>query len=1062
MAVGPFQGYSAFDSLMRKSISDQQKSRAFGDRASGLYSKETVSGVTGSQESTTSTGVNSGDASVSMGGSGSATQDLGAGLGQAGIYENQAGGMDSLGGGGARPTGGNYSEFASANPGSYGMVGGKPEDISQSYNFDYDPITNAQAAANTTVDTFGPYEQLGRGAKLAEAVTSYVNPAPFVGDLISGTTTVDPYQRKAAIPTGLLGVAAKRNIEEQYTIARKIQEGTPGYHQFYSGGQLVSIAPNVVGGINLGYAPFGTTDLNTNQAVAQYSTMFGYDPSTVDLSKRPGDVGFGTDLKGFVPGVGGIGVDGTFVDTLGERTTAPPDRDAYLGMVTDLYGPEVAAEQAVAMGLSQQDVDAVTSGSVGLKEYRNASGETVGYGTGTGGIVTSGRDGSIVTDNTGRPVTSGTGYISTEQYEAISNPYSGRASFDVDEDDDNSGTSGDQASADEEGGSAGSTPFAEGGTANNVPASAGEAPVETQAGFVGEEPEAVPDGETVADDVSVDVPEGTFVLNAPSVEFMGSADVKTMILDAMAEAEKQGIDVSQKNESISKENLVSLVVSKGEVLIPPELAEVIGYDRLNKINNRGKQEVEKRLEENAQAEPQQAEPPQADPGIIKAAVGGIAMAEGGNAKVPVDLDEIVGYEEWKNPWASTSDFLEVIGSKITGSTDAMEKAYSYSRNWNRDNKAGNDYEDTFRHTLLGGLYNPVAGFYADGKEGYYKDVEAPLKIKYEKAKKSLGIETDPEQIEIAKAIITESEVDLNNNRFGRQLRKMIPDEKEYVRAVERMINIATTDGFESLPPIQDDDGNELRLQRSTVPAENLPPPQPLRTDEELKAEALNLLRPQPQMRDQAALNSVPPTQNKADGGQVFKEEEAPNAVDPEYVVAQDPSRNEWSNVGAAVSIAPDSSGGFLEGTYSDVNSDGAGFAVSPGVSYNQQSNSQQFPDGVVQNNEGKNVGFAMRGEFFLNDDTSLRAGISRQVDSNKGRVVFPEGEEILFGGGSTMKRYDMGATFKGLDLDFSKTQNPNGNDLVDGQVTYQFDKNGRVSLSGNNEGDINVGLEYRF
>ena len=86
---------------------------------------------------------------------------------------------------------------------------------------------------------------------------------------------------------------------------------------------------------------------------------------------------------------------------------------------------------------------------------------------------------------------------------------------------------------------------------------------------------------------------------------------------------------------------------------------------------------------------------------------------------------------------------------------------------------------------------------------------------------------------------------------------MIPDEKEYVRAVERMINIATTDGFESLPSLRDEDGNELRLQLSTSPAEKLPPPQPLRTDEELKSEALDLLRPQPQMKARAALNSIP-------------------------------------------------------------------------------------------------------------------------------------------------------------------------------------------------------------
>jgi hypothetical protein len=105
------------------------------------------------------------------------------------------------------------------------------------------------------------------------------------------------------------------------------------------------------------------------------------------------------------------------------------------------------------------------------------------------------------------------------------------------------------------------------------------------------------------------VPEGTFVLNAAAVEFMGSADVKKMILEAMQEAEKQGIDIKQDNAKIAKEDLVSLVVSKGEVIIPPQLAEIIGYDRLNKINNRGKAEVEKRVQESKQQEAPAPKPP---------------------------------------------------------------------------------------------------------------------------------------------------------------------------------------------------------------------------------------------------------------------------------------------------------------------------------------------------------------------------------------------------------------------------------------------------------------------
>lgn len=126
----------------------------------------------------------------------------------------------------------------------------------------------------------------------------------------------------------------------------------------------------------------------------------------------------------------------------------------------------------------------------------------------------------------------------------------------------------------------------------------GDGPV----GFVGKKkPENLPEGKTVADDVPLDVEEGTFIINAAAVEFAGSEDIKKMILQAIDEARRQGVDISGDENKIDRENAVSLLVSEGEVVIPPLLAEIIGYDRLNKINNRGKAEVEKRVEENGQS-----------------------------------------------------------------------------------------------------------------------------------------------------------------------------------------------------------------------------------------------------------------------------------------------------------------------------------------------------------------------------------------------------------------------------------------------------------------------------
>tara|TARA_R100000951_G_scaffold88628_1_gene76688 strand:- start:843 stop:2249 length:1407 start_codon:yes stop_codon:yes gene_type:complete len=138
---------------------------------------------------------------------------------------------------------------------------------------------------------------------------------------------------------------------------------------------------------------------------------------------------------------------------------------------------------------------------------------------------------------------------------------------------------------------------AEGGVQGAEPVVAEGGPV----GFVDQAPENLEEATTVADDVPMEVAEGTFVINAAAVEVAGSDDIKKMLLEAMDEARKQGLDSPKNVNTIDRENAISLLVSRGEVIVPPLLAKIIGYDRLNKINNRGKEEVQKRVEENGQS-----------------------------------------------------------------------------------------------------------------------------------------------------------------------------------------------------------------------------------------------------------------------------------------------------------------------------------------------------------------------------------------------------------------------------------------------------------------------------
>jgi hypothetical protein len=316
-------------------------------------------------------------------------------------------------------------------------------------------------------------------------------------------------------------------------------------------------------------------------------------------------------------------------------------------------------------------------------------------------------------------------------------------------------------------------------------------------GFVGDRPENLSEAKTVADDVPLEVEEGTFIINAAAVEFAGSEDIKQMILNAIYEARAQGVDISGDENKIERERAVSLLVSEGEVVIPPLLAKIIGYDKLNKINNRGKQEVENRVQENGQSPEAEALDEQpANPSE------GAAMAPGG--------------------------FVSVEGQGSTGETDSS--AY-------------------------------------------------------------------------------------------------------------KQANVAAT-----------------------------------------------------------------------------------------Y--------------------------------------EGDGFVLRPRANYDKRTNTQEYPDGVVVNEKGKNIGFAMDGQMFLSDDKSIRAGFERQTMKTEGRVNLPEqygGETIKFGGGSKMKRYNMGATFGPLDVDISKTQLPGGENVMGGSARYRFSESGDVTLEAMDDGRSGrIALNYRF
>ena len=158
--------------------------------------------------------------------------------------------------------------------------------------------------------------------------------------------------------------------------------------------------------------------------------------------------------------------------------------------------------------------------------------------------------------------------------------------------DDGSQSASDQASvADQQGGMF----TAKGGfvSKGNNFALGGEA---EPAGFIGGTPEQFDDQTTIADDIPLKVKDGTFVINAPAVEYAGSIDVQKMLAEGYEKAMTRdiGVDKNFRIGKIPSIEELDIQISRGEVVVPPHVAKVIGYDRLEKINNRGKREVERR------------------------------------------------------------------------------------------------------------------------------------------------------------------------------------------------------------------------------------------------------------------------------------------------------------------------------------------------------------------------------------------------------------------------------------------------------------------------------------
>ena len=161
------------------------------------------------------------------------------------------------------------------------------------------------------------------------------------------------------------------------------------------------------------------------------------------------------------------------------------------------------------------------------------------------------------------------------------------------------------------------------------------------------------DNSGVADDVPAE--SDGFIINAAAVRHAGLRDINDMIQDAKKYAEKQGMKL---NFGKTPTDAEQILVSNGEVVIPDVIANIIGYDRLEKINNRGKKETEEMI---ANQEQQQ----QTQPVMQVAKGGGIFPAE--DALIESQMEDFGGI----SPRIEMLDSDDVYGYSFDTMYDAI-------------------------------------------------------------------------------------------------------------------------------------------------------------------------------------------------------------------------------------------------------------------------------------------------------------------------------------------------------------------------------------------------------
>jgi len=187
----------------------------------------------------------------------------------------------------------------------------------------------------------------------------------------------------------------------------------------------------------------------------------------------------------------------------------------------------------------------------------------------------------------------------------------------------------------------------------------------------------VPNGGGPVDDgVPTELPEGAVVINAAAIRLHGTETIDNLINTAVDELLSEGVQISMQDPN--PEDNVPVAISNGEYIIPPEVAEKIGYKKLEDMNERGRaylQKQEAQEKQQAEAQQQPSQPPQQPPeGFMGAQM---PPEQGAAPPAPVQSEEqamaMMGMMDGgRVPYAEGTGF---VGKLFSGFGQAFKEAF---------------------------------------------------------------------------------------------------------------------------------------------------------------------------------------------------------------------------------------------------------------------------------------------------------------------------------------------------------------------------------------------------